>query len=193
MISQIFVDNQDFTSAGFKSLQGVVDSIANLSTILTDLVEIFPDELLLLNELDIAQRFSSELDSLIEAILASIGYIDHLDYFCLQTVIEHVGLVQIVLEISRPSQDKPRDVHFVVSDVILHCQLCDFSDVVVPLLFTQTCKTQSGLSTATVFLRQIHGELVYDVPCITTESTKESTISIHDNESKLLVRLKKFA
>lgn len=58
---------------------------------------------------------------------------------------------------------------------------------------TETCETQSGLSTTSVLLGQIYREFVYDVPGIATKGTEESPIPIHDDESKFLIRFEELA
>jgi hypothetical protein len=40
-----------------------------------------------------------------------------------------------------------------------------------------------------VLLGQIDGETLKDLTGVTTESTEQSTVTVHDNETELLVRL----
>jgi uncharacterized membrane-anchored protein len=42
-----------------------------------------------------------------------------------------------------------------------------------------------------VLLGQIDGQTLKDLTGVTTESTKQSTVTVHDNETELLVRLQK--
>lgn len=42
-----------------------------------------------------------------------------------------------------------------------------------------------------MLLGQINGEALKDLTSVTTESTEQSTVTVHDNETKLLISLKK--
>ena len=114
---------------------------------MANLLEVLANKLLLLNELDVAQGLTSQFNGLVETVLATVGNIDNLDNLGLQTTIEQVGLVKIVLEIGGTSQHQTGDVGLVVGNVVLNSQLGDLADVVVTLFLTETRETQSGLTT----------------------------------------------
>ena len=57
------------------------------------------------------------------------------------------------------------------------------------LFVTQTGETQSGLTTSTVLLWQIDGELVEDLSGVTGQGTEQGTITVHDDETELGVAL----
>ena len=140
------------------------------------MVEVLVDELLLLDELDIAEGLTSQLYSLVETVLASIRYVDDLDDLGLQTVVEKIGLVEIVLEIGGTSENNASYVDLVGGDEVLYRQFSDLTDVVVALFFTETSETQSGLTTTTVLLGKIDGK-----------STPVSFVHAEESWSHLLV------
>jgi hypothetical protein len=121
-------------------------------------VEVLVDELLLLDELDVVERLAGQVDGLVEAVLAAVGHIDNLDDLGLETVVEEVGLVQVVLEVGATGENDTSDVDLVGGDEVLDCQLGDLADVVVTLLLAQTGETQGGLTTTAVLLGEIDGE-----------------------------------
>lgn len=157
------------------------------------MVKVGVDELLLLDELDVAERLARQLDSLVEAVLASVGHIDNLDDLGLQTVVEEVGLVQVVLEISGTSQNDTGYVDLVGGDEVLDCQFGDLADVVVAFLLSQTGETQGGLTTTAVLLGQVDREFVDDFTGVAREGAEEGAVSVHDDETELLVRLQQLA
>lgn len=206
---QVLEDDQSLSSTSLQSLEGVVDTVADLARVLGDVVEVLVDELLLLDELDIAEGLTSQLYSLVETVLASIRYVDDLDDLGLQTVVEKIGLVEIVLEIGGTSENDASYVDLVGGDEVLYRQFSDLADVVVALFFTETSETQSGLTTTAVLLGKIDGEptpvsfvhgeaswshlLVDNLTGVSRQSAEERTVSVHDDETELLVRLEQLA
>ena len=190
---QVLVNDKGLAGAGLHGFERVVDAVAYFAAVEADFVEVFPDELLLLYELDVAEGFSCELDGLIETVLATVGDVDYFDHFGLQAVVKHVGLVEVVLEVCRSCKDQTGDVDFVLGDVILHSQFGHLAHIVVALLFSQSGETKGGLTTTTVLLRQVDGEFVDDISGVATKCTEESTVSIHDDEAELLVGFEQFA
>jgi hypothetical protein len=155
---QVFKDDESLGGTSIQSLQSVLNTVADFARVLGDVVEVDVDELLLLDELDVAERLARQLDGLVEAVLASVGHVDNLYDLGLQTVVEQVGLVQVVLEIGGTGEDDTGHVDLVGGDEVLDGQLGDLADVVVTLLLSQTGETQGGLTTTTVLLRQINRE-----------------------------------
>lgn len=82
-----------------------------------------------------------------------------------------------------------KKTHLVIGDEVLNGQFGDLADVVVPLLHTKTSETQSGLSSTTVLLGEVDGELVEDLAGVSGERTEEGAVSIHDDEAELGVGL----
>lgn len=186
---QVLEDDESLNSTKLKSLEGVVDTVTDTSGILGDLLEVLSDELLLLDELDVAEGLGRQLNSLVESVLASVRDIDDLDNLDLETTIEEVRLVQIVLEVGGTGQNDTSNVDLVVGDEVLDCQLGDLTDVVVTLLLTKTGETKGRLSSTSVLLWKIDGELVYNVSGVTGKGTEESSVTVHDDETELLVIL----
>lgn len=56
-------------------------------------------------------------------------------------------------------------------------------------LEAQACETQRRLSSPSVFLGQIHSELMEDLTSVARESPKETSVSIHDDETIPVVGL----
>ncbi len=187
---QVLEDDESLNSTEFESLKGVIDTITDASSILRDLLEVLSDKLLLLDELDIRQSLRRKLNSLVEAVLTTVGNVDDLDDLDLKPSIEEIGLVQVVLEVGGTGQNDTGNVDLVVGDEVLDGQLGDLADVVVTLLLTKTGETKGRLTTTSVFLWKIDRELVDDISGVSAESTEESSITIHDNETELLVIFK---
>jgi len=59
----------------------------------------------------------------------------------------------------------------------------------MPFLFSDTGKTHGGLTTTSVLLGQLHGHSLQDLLVVSLQSSVEHTITIHDDESELLVVL----
>lgn len=157
---------------------------------MTDFLEIFANEFLLLNELDVAQGLGSKFDGLVKPVLSSVGNVNNLDDLGLQTLIEHVGLVQVVLEVGRTSQDQTRNVDLVVGKEVLSSQLGDLSNVVVTLFLTKTGETKRRLTTTAVLLGQVDAQFLENFSGVSAEGTKERAVTVHDDETEPLIRLK---
>ena len=110
----------------------------------------------------------------------------------LQPSIEQVAVLKIVLEFSRSSKNYTCNVDPVFSNEQLSAKFCNFAEVIVPFFQTKTCKTQSRLATTTMLFGKFHAEFVDDLSCVAKNSAKKAAISVHDNESKLLVILEQF-
>ena len=190
---QVLEHDESLGSTSFESLESVLNTVADLATVHADLVKVLVDELLLLDELDVAESLGGQLNSLVEAVLTTVGDIDNLDDLGLQTTIEQLGLVEVVLEVGATCQDETGAVALVVGDEVLHRQFGDLADVVVTLLLTQTRETQSGLTATAVLLGQIDGELLQDLSGIAGEGTEKGTVSVHDDEAILGVGLEQLA
>jgi hypothetical protein len=111
--------------------------------------------LLLLNELDVAERLGSELDSLVEPVLTTVRHINNLDNLRDKTTVEQIGRVELRLEVGRSGKNESLNVDLVVGDEVLHGVLSNLPDVVVTLLHTETGETKGRLSSATVLLREV--------------------------------------
>lgn len=186
---QVLEHDEGLDSAQLESLKGVVDTEAHTSSILADVIEVLPDELLFLDKLDVAEGLGRELDGLVEAVLATVRHVYHLDDLGGEAVVEHVGRVEVVLEVGRASENESRDVHLIVGDEVLNRQLRHLAHVVVALLFSETGETQRGLTTTTVLLGEIDGELVDNIPRVAAKRAEESAITVHDDEAELLIGL----
>lgn len=186
---QVLKNNEGFDSTKLQGLESVVDTVTDTAGILADLFEVLADQLLFLDELDVAKSLRGQLDSLVETVLSSVRDINHLDNLRSQTVVEHVGGVQVVLEVSGTSEDNTGHVDLVVGDEVLDSQLGDLANVVVTLLLSKTGETKGRLTTTAVLLGQIDGELVNNLARVAAQGTKKSAVTIHDNETELLVRL----
>lgn len=61
---QVLPDDESFDGAHLQTLEGVVDAEAVLSAVEVDLVKVLLDQLLLLDEFDVGERLSGEVDGL---------------------------------------------------------------------------------------------------------------------------------
>ena len=186
---QILINDQCLAGASLHGFERVFDAVAYFTAIEANLVEVFPNKLLLLYEFDVAESLSCELDGLIESVFATVGDVDYFDHLGLQAVIKHVGLVEVVLEVCRSCEDQAGHVDFVLGDIVLHSKFGNLAHVVVALLLPQTGETKGGLTTSTVLLGKVDRKLVDDVSGVATEGTEESAVSIHDDETEFLVGL----
>lgn len=190
---QVLEDDESLGSAGVKSLECVLNTVTDLAAVHADLVEVSVDELLLLNELDVAEGLGGKFDSLVETVLTTVRNVNNLDDLDCETLVEQIGLVEIGLEIGTTGKNETSAVALVVGDEVLNSQLGDLADVVVTLLLTQTGETQGGLTTTAVLLGQIDGELLQDFSGVAGKGTEESTVAVHDDESILGVGLEQLA
>lgn len=174
-------------STKLQSLQGILNTVANTAGILGNLIEVALDELLLLDELDIAKGLGGQFNGLVETVLTAVRHVNNLDDLSLETLIEQLGLRQLSLEIGRTSQDKTLDVDLVVGNEVLDGRLGDLADIVVALLLTETGETQRRLTTTTVLLRKIDSKLVDNLASVSGEGTKQGTVTVHNNETELAV------
>lgn len=126
---------------------------------------------------------------LVETILTTVTDIDDLDDLCRQPRVEHVAQTELRLEVRATREHEASHVDLVVRDEVLHGQLGDLADVVVPLLVTQTRETERGLSTTAVLLREVNGELVDHLAGVARDGTEERAVSVHDDEPELGVGL----
>lgn len=177
---------------------------------MADFIEIFLNEFLLLDKLDVSQRLRCKSDGLecivnienveileiiarlIETVFASVADINDFDDFCDQTPIEHITLTQFGFEVSTSGKDQARNVDLVVGNEMLHCVFGDLSNVVVSLFVSQTRETQRRLSSASVLFRQIDSKFVYNFTSVSSENTEEGAVTIHDDEAKAGVGFEKF-
>lgn len=181
---EVLVDDERLDGRHLEGAKGVFDAEAVLAGIVGDFVEILLNEpvrsqsathchrtqqranaLLLLDEFDVGQRFGSELDSLVEAVLAAVADVDDLDDLGRQSRVEHVALVEDGLEVSRAGEDETLNVDLVVGDKVLDGELGHLADVVVSLLFSETSESEGGLTTTAVLLGQVDGELARPQLC----------------------------
>lgn len=190
---KILIDNQDFCGAQLERLQCIIHTVTDFAAILADLLEVFTNELFFLDEFDIAESLGGKLDRLVETIFAAIGYVDYFDNLRLKTIVKHIRLVQVVLEVGGTCKNEARNIDLVVADEVLNRQLGYLAHIVVALFFSQPSESQGRLSTATVLFGKIDRELVDDVSCITAECSKESAVPVHDDEAEFLIGFKQFA
>ena len=139
---EILINDQSLASAGFKGFKRVVDSVTDFPAVEIDFVKVFIDETFFLDELDITQSLRCQVYSLIETILTTVRDVDDFDDFALEAIVEHVGLIEVVFEICRTSEDETCYIDFVLGDEVLDCEFGDFADVVVAFLFSETGETE---------------------------------------------------
>ena len=190
---EVLKDDESLDSTELKGLEGVINTVADLAGILANFLEVLSNELLLLDELDVAEGLGRQLDGLVETVLTTIRNIHDLNNLGRQTVVEQVGGVKVVLEIGGTSKDKTSNVDLVGRDEVLDSQFGNLSDVVVTLFLSQTSKTESGLTTTTVLLGKIDRELVDNLTGVSAQSSEQGTVTIHDDKTELLVGLEQLS
>jgi len=190
---EVVPDYQVFDGSHFESLEGVIDHEAEASGVLGDVVKVLLQEFLFLHKLDADQRIGTELDGLIESVLATVTDIDHLDDDFVEAHVEEIGPHELGLEVGRTGQDDTLDVGFApVGDKELCREFRDLANVVVPLFETQTGEPQGGLSTAAVLLGQIDAEFVENFLGGSLDGSVETSVTVHDDKAKGLVVHEKF-
>jgi len=122
----VFVEEEGFDGTSVEDLHGVVNSENDQTGIGGDFFEELGENLLFLDELDVGQAFLGEFDGLVETVFTTVGNIDNLDDLGLQSLIEHFGLIEFVLEIGRTGQDETANIGLIVGDENLSS---DFSDL----------------------------------------------------------------
>jgi len=122
---------------------------------------------------------------LVKAVSPPIADVDHLDDLGGQTLVKHVTHAQLRLEIGAPGKNQPRHVHFIRGNEVLYGQFGNLTHIVVSLFVTETGETQGRLTTATVFLGKIDGELVNNLASVARDGSEEGTVSVHDDKPEL--------
>ena len=186
---KVLVDNDSVGCGCLQSPQSVLNTVTYFAGILANFVKVLTDKLLLLNELDVSKGLGSKFNGLVEAIFSAIGDIDNLDDLGLEAIVEHVRLIQVILEVGRAGQNQARAVNLVVRDEILDSQLGNLADIVVAFFLTQTSETKSRLSSTAMLFGKIDGEFVDNIPGVAAQSSEESSVSIQDDEAEFLIRL----
>lgn len=125
---------------------------------------------------------------LVETVFTSVTDINNLDDLRGQPLIKHVTLAEFSLEVGTTSKHEARDVDLIIGDKMLNSMFSDLANVVVPFLVAQTRETQGRLSTTAVLLREINGELVDNLTCVSSERPEQSTVTIHDDKTEPGVR-----
>lgn len=141
VVLEVLPDDEDFDGAVLHGLQRVLEAEDVLAGVLGDFLEEAADNLLLVDELDGAQRVGGEFNGLVEAVLAAVADIHDLEHGGLQSGVEQVGLLQVVLEFGRTSQDKSLDIRAVIGDETGSGRLRDFTHVVVSSFRSDTSET----------------------------------------------------
>mmetsp|Transcript_20649 Transcript_20649/g.59797 ORF Transcript_20649/g.59797 Transcript_20649/m.59797 type:complete len:297 (+) Transcript_20649:155-1045(+) len=187
---QLLPHDQRGHGAHLKPGHRVLDAEAILSGVLRYLVQEASDEPLLLNEFHILERLGCELNRLVEAVLSAIRDIQKRpDEDLVQPRIEEVARCKVLLELCGPGDDQACDVGGVVRDEHLGGQLGDLPHEVVPLLQPQSREPQRGLTATAMFLREVHGEFVQNLPVVPLQRPVQGAIAIHDEKAEPVVTL----
>src|SRR5882724_7742846 len=83
---KIFPDDEGFHGSKLEALEGVIDTETILSSVLADLVKVSLDEPLLLNKLDVRQRFACELDGLFTKVGLDITKSENMTAHLIETI-----------------------------------------------------------------------------------------------------------
>ena len=102
--------------------------------------------------------------------ITSVTNVHKFDDFSLQSWIKHVGLTEFGLEISATGQDHSTNVGLVIGYEELNSCLGYFAYIIMSFFHSKTSKSKGRLTTTAVFFRQIHGELVQNVPEIVSDN-----------------------
>eukprot|EP00754_Rhynchopus_humris_P023566 Rhum_TRINITY_DN14840_c11_g1::Rhum_TRINITY_DN14840_c11_g1_i3::g.125328::m.125328 len=190
LVRELLPQDQRLHRSHLKRAHRVVHAEAVHVRVLCDLVKELVDQLLLLQELHVAQHVLAELDRLVESVLAAVRHVHKLHHRRLQTLVEQVGLLKVVLELGATGKDQTRHVRAVVRDEVRRRQLRDLTDVVATLLHTQTTETRSRLTTPSVLLRQLNSETVQDLTGVARQRAVQRAVTVHHDETVLVVGLK---
>mmetsp|Transcript_16231 Transcript_16231/g.50376 ORF Transcript_16231/g.50376 Transcript_16231/m.50376 type:complete len:399 (+) Transcript_16231:242-1438(+) len=170
-------------------LHRVADAVAVHVRVEGELVVELLEELLLLDQLHVAERVGREVDGLVEADLTGVSDVDELDDDLLQTRVEHVGEVEALLELSRTGEHEAEHVRAVVGDEVLRRALRDLAQVVVAALLADTREAVLGLATATVLLRELDGEGAELLLHVAGDGEVVAPVTVDDDEAKALIGL----
>mmetsp|Transcript_58487 Transcript_58487/g.102822 ORF Transcript_58487/g.102822 Transcript_58487/m.102822 type:complete len:308 (-) Transcript_58487:581-1504(-) len=188
---QVLPDNQRLDGTHLQGLECVLHHEAVLAGVLRDLVHVALQQTLLLHQLHVGQALGGQLDGLVETRLHAVGHVHSAQDGLGETRIEAVRVEQHFLEVRRTRENQTRHVTLVVRDEIVRRQLSHLRHVVVTLLETQTSETQSRLTSTAVLLWKIHSKLVQNGARVTLQGSVQRAVSVHNNESKCVVVLKK--
>ena len=101
----ILKQHHGLKSSKFHCFHGVFYTESDHTSIQCDLLEEFTNDLLLLDEFDIAKRVCREGDSLIESLVETIGDINCGDNVLLKTIVEVIRLLHDCFEVGTTGDD----------------------------------------------------------------------------------------
>jgi hypothetical protein len=149
------------------------------------------EHFLFLDKLNIAEAVGSEGNSLTEPVILTVGNIKKSENLALKTFVEFLASVQLILEWGRSGKNQTFDVALVISNEVLHWHFTALSDICVTLLNSLTGESHRRLTSSSVLFGELHGHALEDLSVASLESTEKYTITIHDNESELLIIFEK--
>lgn len=125
------------------------------------------------------------VESILETILDIVGR----HKYSLKTLIEGITLLNNGLEVCTTRHDNTFDIWDIIGDEILRGQLRNLFHVVQSLLFSDSRKSVSGLTTSAVLLGQLDRDFLLDNTDIALEGGEEGAGTVDDDEAELLVVL----
>ena len=172
-----------------EGLHRILHSKRDHTRVERDLLEEAANDLLLLHELHVGERVLRECDRLIEALVEAVGNINSGDDLGLEPVVEVIALLHHELEVGTTRNDETANVCLFIFDEVLSGHLTALDDVQVALLLSETRETHSGLTTATMLLGQLDRHSLNDLLVVALKRGEEHTITVDDDETKLVVVL----
>src|SRR5271170_6863621 len=137
-----------------------------------------------MNKPDIPQDIARQLDRLIKPIEIAITHIHNLQNHRSESLIKQVRFRQVIFKFRRPCKNQPRDIRFAIRNKQIGHLLGYATDIVVSFFVAETGETERGLTSSTVFFGEIDGKFVNYFTGVSCESTKETAVAVHDDETK---------
>ena len=128
-------------------------------------------------------------DSLVETLIEAVRDVDSCDDYILETIVKVITLLHDKLEIGATSDDNTTNVRSVIGDEVLSGQLTALDDVQMALLLSETCETNSRLTTTTVLFGQLHWHALDDLLVISLQSGEKHSITVDDDKAEFVVVL----
>ena len=183
-VIKILPANNPSNSTSFDQLHCVLDTINDHSISKSNMIKELWNQSFFLHEFHIQQSLSWLFNGLIESIFKPIRNIHHINDLALKSWVEHVSLIQIILEICTTSKHQTCNVTLVVGDECLGSNLTHLSEIIVTFLFSETSEYHWWLTSLIVFFGELYCELVQNLLGITLKCCIKGARPINDNKSE---------
>ena len=92
--------------------------------------------------------------------------------------------MQFSFEVGQASKDETCHIDFIIGNETLYSDFGHFANEIVPFLHAKSSKSKGTLTTASVFLRQIDGELGEHLARVALQRAEQCSVAVDDDEAE---------